>query len=52
MKPCEQGLKCKYSEFDYHENTEICTIDYDGSDCPYEKPYDKQKYIKDHTGKE
>ena len=48
MRPCEEGKPCKYRTFDYSENSFCCGIDYDGTDCPYIKPWGKQKYKRDH----
>ena len=48
MRPCEQGMYCKYEYFDYSENEQACQIDFDGTDCPYIKPYGKRKYYMDH----
>lgn len=48
MRPCEEGKPCKYEGFDYGENCRCCSIDFDGTDCPYIKPCGKTKYRKDH----
>lgn len=33
-KPCNCGILCEYSDYDYVENQSFCGIDYDGSTCP------------------
>lgn len=33
-RPCQSGKRCEYEGYDFSENTSICTIDYDGRDCP------------------
>lgn len=50
-RPCDEGHYCMYAKYDYSENCEICAIDFDGTDCPYIKPWGKKRYKKDH-GKE
>ena len=35
IRPCQLGKGCEYDGYDYSENCEICTIDYDGEKCPY-----------------
>lgn len=46
-RPCEDGKYCSYLKFDYSENCEMCTIDFDGTDCPYIKPWGKKRYEKE-----
>lgn len=36
-KPCNCGKHCKYEGYDLQEHCGICTIDYDGSACPFLK---------------
>lgn len=47
-RPCENGMRCKYEEFDYSHNMLICGIDFDGDACPYVKPWGKRKWEQDH----
>lgn len=47
-RPCEDGKYCKYETYDWSEYTECCSIDFDGTNCPYIKPWGKQKYEQDH----
>ena len=47
-RPCEEGKPCIHEEFDYGEDEMVCAIDFDGTNCPYVKPWGKKKYIKDH----
>lgn len=39
---------CKYETFDYSEDCVCCGIDFDGTDCPYIKPWGRRKYKRDH----
>jgi len=48
-RPCQKGMKCMYEQFDYSEDCWCCGIDFDGTDCPYIKPWGKTKYKKDHS---
>jgi hypothetical protein len=48
MRPCEEHKPCKYESFDYSEDCVYCGIDFDGTDCPYIKPWGKKKYKRDH----
>ena len=48
MRPCEEGKPCRYEEIDWQENAVICRIDFDGTGCPYIKPWGRKKYKKDH----
>lgn len=48
MKPCEKGMYCKYETFDYSEDMNVCGIDFDGTACPYIKPWGKRKYKEDY----
>jgi len=48
MRPCEEKKPCKYLVFDYQENCQCCAIDFDGTDCPYIKPYGRKKYENEH----
>lgn len=36
-KPCCCGRKCKYESYDWCEHQTFCSIDYDGTDCPFLK---------------
>ena len=47
-RPCDEGKKCKHEVYDYSENLTVCGIDYDGTNCPYIKPYGKKKYEEEH----
>lgn len=51
-RPCEEGKVCSYEKFDYGENCVICAIDFDGTDCPYIKPWGKKKFEKEQVRKE
>ena len=48
MRPCEEHKLCIHKAFDYSEDCVCCGIDFDGTDCPYIKPWGKQKYKRDH----
>lgn len=48
-RPCEEGKHCKYETYDWSEYTECCSIDFDGENCPYIKPWGKKRYEKDHA---
>lgn len=48
MRPCEQGKPCHYETYDWQENYPCCSIDFDGTNCPYIKPWGKRKYREDH----
>ena len=50
-RPCDEGKKCSYSQFDDLENCWICAIDFSGDDCPYVKPWGKRKYEKEQVQK-
>lgn len=47
-RPCEEGKYCMYQTYDWSEYTECCGIDFDGTNCPYIKPWGKKKYKHDH----
>lgn len=50
LRPCENHKPCEYLSFDISENQQCCSIDYDGSDCPYirvSKPPQSWCYIDD-----
>ena len=34
-RPCNCGKHCEYEGYDLQEHCRICTIDYDGSNCPF-----------------
>ena len=34
-RPCNCGKHCEYEGYDMQENCRICTIDYDGENCPF-----------------
>ena len=36
-RPCANGKDCEYLYFDYSENCEACSIDFDGANCPFVK---------------
>ena len=48
MRPCDENKPCIYLTYDYGENTVCCWIDFDGTNCPYIKPWGKKKYKRDH----
>lgn len=48
MRPCEEHKPCIYETYDYSEDCVCCGIDFDGTDCPYIKPWGKHKYRRDH----
>lgn len=50
-RPCEEGKKCSYEVFDYSENCTVCAIDFDGTACPYIKPWGKKKYKEEQEGR-
>ena len=35
--PCNKGKYCEYMYYDYEENCDACSIDFDGSNCFYKK---------------
>ena len=36
-KPCCCGKECQYESYDWCEHQNICSIDYDGANCPFLK---------------
>ena len=48
MRPCDENKPCIYKTYDYSENCVCCWIDFDGTNCPYIKPWGKKKYEKEH----
>lgn len=52
MRPCEEHKPCIYETYDYSEDCVCCGVDFDGTDCPYIKPWGKQKYKRDHRAAE
>ena len=43
-RPCDENKYCSYKEYDYTYGCTVCSIDYDGENCPYIKPWGKKKY--------
>ena len=48
MRPCDEGKPCIHDYFDCRECCKACDIDFDGTDCPYMKPWGKKKYREDN----
>lgn len=36
-RPCQNGKYCHHIRYDYLEDCQCCAIDFDGSNCPFEK---------------
>ena len=48
-RPCEKGLSCSYEYYDYSEDCMACGIDFDGTACPYVKPWGKKKWEREQV---
>lgn len=44
IRPCDKGMFCSFSRFDYAKNCKSCANNFTGDNCPYIKPWGKKKY--------
>ena len=50
IRPCQNGDECQYDCYDYGEDCRICSIDFDGDNCPFiklQRPPQSWCYVED-----